>query len=556
MIGAVYGLLAQDVPTFSSWGDYWQQSWWLWLSAMCVIAIYSYLFKDNAIYRTIIQIFIGISIGYNVVVLWQEVLKPQWWLPMRDGFFAVFFHQPGSPWGLLWAVVGILGLLWYFQLSRKYLWLSRIVIGLTVGIGAGLTYESLFGQNMPQVIDSFRPLAPSIVGPRPVRRFSLPPAVVPPAFADPLIYVADDRQVVAIEALQGQRVWRAPMEEKPTRGLFVVDDDLIVLTAKSEIHFDRSTGAAKPTQPNPGGQTIAVLKAGDRIVRVGAHGVGLRVGDKGNVGLDSAPDLAGATVTSACVMPKLLDAQGKEHDVLFLAAGGKPMAVDTPSGKVLWARVPGATADAVYDGGLSLLAVQNGKLQVLDPSTGTVTKSVAPGGSVGAASVAHMSQPTQDQMMAIVPLHETAVGAIMMKDDGATARKAGELLWKYETHVPIIWTGTVDGILLAAGPQGGSCMEIPEAQQRMSVQDFTDNWVFILALLSVMTYFFFSFKRMTGKGVSQFSMIGRWTLMIGFGAIFGNTIMTRMSFLLDRLMFLHDEWLIPFWYHILHMFGR
>jgi len=39
-------------------------------------------------------------------------------------------------------------------------------------------------------------------------------------------------------------------------------------------------------------------------------------------------------------------------------------------------------------------------------------------------------------------------------------------------------------------------------------------------------------------------------LMIGFGAFFGNTVMTRMSILLERMMFLIDDWLRPFWHAI------
>ena len=85
-----------------------------------MIAIYSYLFKDNPTYRAIVQIFIGISIGYGIVVTWMDFLWPQWWLPMLDGLKSLFLHKPGSPWGAMWAVVGLLGLSWYFQLSRKY----------------------------------------------------------------------------------------------------------------------------------------------------------------------------------------------------------------------------------------------------------------------------------------------------------------------------------------------------------------------------------------------------------------------------------------------------
>jgi outer membrane protein assembly factor BamB len=525
--------LAQTGASFATWGDYWRSSWVLWLSAFCILAIYSYLFKDNAVYRTIVQMFVGISIGYGVIVLWREILYPQWWLPMLDGFKVILLGEPGSPWGALWALVGLLGVLWYFQLSRKYFYLSRFVIGITVGIGAGLTFKSQIGQNIPQVVDSFRPLAPSMVAPQPVQRFKLPAAVVPPALASPVVYLASDTEVACVEVLNGIEVWKTSIKDKPTRALRVEDADLIVPTAGTDLHFDKETGATKPSQPNANGRVVAVFKAGYKRIEVRSDGV---------TGLDSTPDFAEKAISSACVMPKVADEEGNERDIVFIVAGGAPMALAAPSGKVIWSSKAGLKAESVFDGGRVLFAVQNGTVKTFDPNTGELKANVSLKERVGVPCIARMAQPMQDNLMAVVSLHDTAVAAAMSREDMATSRGAGEVLWKYETGKPILWTGSTDGVFFVAGPEGGACYEMPEAQKRLVTQDYTDNWVFIIALLSVMTYFFFSFKRTSTKSVAKFAKVGRWTLMIGFGAIFGNTIMTRMSFLLDRFMFLIDEW--------------
>lgn len=68
------------------------------------------------------------------------------------------------------------------------------------------------------------------------------------------------------------------------------------------------------------------------------------------------------------------------------------------------------------------------------------------------------------------------------------------------------------------------------------------NLVFIVILLSSMTYFFFSFKRRPGGLVERTSSLGRWMLMGCFGAFFGSTIMARMALLVERLDFLVNEW--------------
>lgn len=68
-----------------------------------------------------------------------------------------------------------------------------------------------------------------------------------------------------------------------------------------------------------------------------------------------------------------------------------------------------------------------------------------------------------------------------------------------------------------------------------------NNVLFLVILLSVMSYFFFSFEQ---RGVvARASRLGRYLLMFAFGAIFGSTIMARMSLLIGRVYFLLNDWL-------------
>lgn len=498
-------LFAQTTaPDPTTWGQYWQTGWILWLSAFCILAIYSYLFKDNPIYRAVVQIFIGLNIGYGVIVNWRDILYPQWWLPMTDGFKAILYDAPGSKWSALWALVGVLGALWYFQLSRKYIWLSRIVIGLTVGIGAGLTFKSQFGQNLPQVVDSFRPLAPSVVRPTPSQRFELPASVVRPVLADPVIFLASNTEVNCIEILRGRLVWQTKINEKPTGSLALDGSNLVVPTAAGSITIDKDSGAIKPAAP----------------------------GTKPVVAQDP----------TSCKMNGLVDPQGNEYNAVIAIEGGVPVE-RKEDGKVVWT---GKTeAEAVYSGERYLFATEGKQLQIIDPISGELLHIVPFDSEVGFPSIARMPEPAQDYLVGLVPTNKTVLNGSFVVKDLATSHDAGENYWSIDTKKPIIWTSSLDGVVLTAGPDGGKCYDIPPPTPKNAPVDYFNNWVFIISLLSVMTYFFFSFRQRTAKGVSQFSVIGRWVLMIGFGAIFGNTIMTRMSFLLDRLQFLVDDWLRP-----------
>jgi hypothetical protein len=74
----------------------------------------------------------------------------------------------------------------------------------------------------------------------------------------------------------------------------------------------------------------------------------------------------------------------------------------------------------------------------------------------------------------------------------------------------------------------------------MTVGQSLNNVLFILVLLTVMAYFFFSFEHKDAIRKVP-SSIGRWVLMFAFGAMFGSTVMARMSLLIGRIYFLlHD----------------
>ncbi len=75
----------------------------------------------------------------------------------------------------------------------------------------------------------------------------------------------------------------------------------------------------------------------------------------------------------------------------------------------------------------------------------------------------------------------------------------------------------------------------------VSLLESFNNCLFVVILLLVLNYFFFTF----GKSESlhgRIAPLGRPLLMVCFGAFFGSTVMARLALLVERVQFLLRDW--------------
>ena len=129
-----------------------------WIGAICVFAILSYLHSENVFYRVFEHILLGLGLGFTIANMTRQVLIAKWWEPMTAAFRAFYrgAQTSQSYWDVCLIFAGIFGLMWYFQYSKKYLWLSRITIGVTAGAGAGLAIKSESVRVLPQITSTFK----------------------------------------------------------------------------------------------------------------------------------------------------------------------------------------------------------------------------------------------------------------------------------------------------------------------------------------------------------------------------------------------------------------
>ncbi len=108
------------------------------------------------------------------------------------------------------------------------------------------------------------------------------------------------------------------------------------------------------------------------------------------------------------------------------------------------------------------------------------------------------------------------------------SRKLGWL-----SRYPIAFSMIGIGLGVPLGIHAGILVQM---RQAMVPVENINLFLILLGTIAVLLYFFFS-KAHTGA-YGKFVGIGKWYMMIGFGASFGMTVMARISLLIGRIQFL------------------
>ena len=126
----------------------------IWISALLTLGIFSFLYKDNPVYKFCEHLFVGVSAGYWVVLTFFSVVRPNLLDPLWAGFFRT--GTTAQTWFLL--IPLILGMMLFSRFFPKGDWLSRWPIALILGVypalritgfGQGDFVEQLHGTILP-----------------------------------------------------------------------------------------------------------------------------------------------------------------------------------------------------------------------------------------------------------------------------------------------------------------------------------------------------------------------------------------------------------------------
>ena len=129
----------------------------IWVAAFLTLAIYSFLYGDNPIYKLAEHIFVGLSAAYGAVIVWYEGLIPLLINPLFRPHLVE--DATGPKYSLI--IPMVLGLLILSRFVPRYNWLSRWPIAFVMGLGAGLNIpRTVMALILAQMHGTMLPLLP------------------------------------------------------------------------------------------------------------------------------------------------------------------------------------------------------------------------------------------------------------------------------------------------------------------------------------------------------------------------------------------------------------
>jgi hypothetical protein len=131
------------------------------LAGFATLAIYSFLIRENRVYRFFEHLFIGIASGMGLVYGVRDFLLPKVFEPLFGSGRFVFPDGTQDPYDTRWLLLLIpmmFGMLYYTIFSRRFSWLAKLVIGFSLGMSGGIAFKGTVNDILPQLVDSFRPL--------------------------------------------------------------------------------------------------------------------------------------------------------------------------------------------------------------------------------------------------------------------------------------------------------------------------------------------------------------------------------------------------------------
>ncbi|MEO0231570.1 MAG: hypothetical protein ABIM49_04000 [candidate division WOR-3 bacterium] len=119
---------------------------WIWIAAILTIAIFSFLYKDNPLYKFAEHLLVGVTVGYYINIYWHNAAYPYIIKPL-------FLEKQ-----FLTLIPFMFAILYFSILIPKYSYFIRYPIGFLLGALNGMAISPEFKEAiLVQVKDTILP---------------------------------------------------------------------------------------------------------------------------------------------------------------------------------------------------------------------------------------------------------------------------------------------------------------------------------------------------------------------------------------------------------------
>ncbi|MGI6162771.1 MAG: hypothetical protein ACOYEQ_02435 [Bacillota bacterium] len=117
----------------------------IWIAALMTISAYSYLWRENPLFRIGEHLLIATNVSYLAIVGWNNV-KQSVLTPLAEGEYQLIIPL-------------VLGLFLFTKWFQKLAWLSRIGVGFMMGVASGVSITGAISANfVKQITGTILPL--------------------------------------------------------------------------------------------------------------------------------------------------------------------------------------------------------------------------------------------------------------------------------------------------------------------------------------------------------------------------------------------------------------
>lgn len=120
----------------------------LFLGLILTLFIFSYVFKDNPLYKIAVHLLVGVSAGFAVVVIISEVISPT---------FMRIINEPANIGNLFWLIPIALGVILLLKAIPNLAWIGNSSMAVLIGVGTSVALAgAIMGTLLPQILTRYR----------------------------------------------------------------------------------------------------------------------------------------------------------------------------------------------------------------------------------------------------------------------------------------------------------------------------------------------------------------------------------------------------------------